>query len=107
MNKKNTIEEEIQKTLAQFDNAERLPSNPYFYTRVKQRIDERKKTHRTFFAVLKPATLALLLLINVSTVTWYLNGSTTTSVDTKSELAEILSGDLNLEVEETDLFNIE
>ncbi len=67
MNKKDTIEQEIQKTLDQIENTENLPPNPYFYTRVQARLEERRKKQNVFSAILRPALLTALVAINLST----------------------------------------
>ncbi len=41
MNKQEKIQNEIDKTLGMFEKKESLPPNPYFYTRVQQRLNEK------------------------------------------------------------------
>lgn len=107
MNNKKNIEEEIKRTMDLLDENESIPSNPYFYTRVKQRIEDENATNQKYFAWLKPATLFLLLLINISTITWYINSGSEIQSESQDGLANILYDDLNLKQESTDIFNLQ
>ena len=105
MNNKEKIEEEIRKTLVMFEQKESLPPNPYFYTRVQQRIKEHSANNFTLWGFLKPALLSILLLINVGTFIWYFNSSEDYyATDTRQELIEILSSDLNLNTNQSNIF---
>lgn len=108
MDKKEKIEQEIRKTLDQFEQAVTLPANPYFHTRVRQRLEEQTKTKRTFSAILKPALLMALVVLNLVTAGRYFSGSESSAqTDTRKRLGEILAGDLNLDNKATSLFLIE
>lgn len=97
MNKQEKIEQEIAKTLGTFDKAELIPPNPYFYTRVKARLDERHRKQSVFSSFLKPALLIALLLINAFTMLWYYSSeSNAHQSSTRQELLEVLSGDLKV-----------
>ena len=78
MTKKEKIEQEVQKTLESFDQAERLKSNPFFYTRLKAKIDDlhsqKEKSQGWEFAwgILKPASLLLIIVLNIFTATLFL-----------------------------------
>lgn len=105
MDKKEKIEEEVRKTLGMLDQNESLPPNPYFYTRVQQRINERSGSKSTSLGFLKPALLTILLLINLGTFIWYFNSSEDYyATDTRQELIEILSSDLNLNTNQSNIF---
>jgi len=105
MNNKEKIEEEIRKTLDAFEQKESLPPNPYFYTRVQQRIKEGSENKSTIWKFLKPLPLACLLLINIGTFIWYFNTSEVYSAtETRQELIEILSYDLDLNTNESNMF---
>jgi len=108
MNKKEKIEQEIQKTLDQFQRAEKLVPNQYFYSRILQRLDERNE-HKVFsFATMKPALLTVLVVVNVVTSYWYFaSGELIAQNSTRQELIEVLVADLNLENDQSNLFNIE
>jgi hypothetical protein len=105
MNKKEKIEEEIRKTLTVFDQKESLPPNPYFYTRVQQRIKENSENNSIVWGYLKPAFLTILLLINMATFIWYFNTTGSYSAAEKQqELIEYLSSDLNLNTNQNNIF---
>ena len=105
MDKKEKIEEEIRKTLDLFEQKQSLPPNPYFYTRVQQRIRERSGSKSTIMGFLKPALLTILLLINAATFIWYFNSSANYSAAEKQqELIEYLSSDLNLNANQNNIF---
>ena len=78
MTKKQKIEQEVQRTLESFDQAERLKSNPFFYTRLKAQIDnlstEKRKLRGwgSVWGVLKPALLFLIIALNIVTATLFL-----------------------------------
>lgn len=108
MNKREKIHNEIEKTLNLFEKKDSLPTNPYFYTRVQQRLNEKSKTGSKFYGFLKPALLTGLFAINIGTVLWHFNSSELYSqVSSKEELTEVLTSDLNLGEVQTDLFNLE
>ena len=108
MNKKEKIEQEINKTLSQFEHKDSLPPNPYFFTRVQQRLNKQPGNESTLLAFLKPALIIVLFVINIGTVIWYFNnGITYNSFDKRQELIEILSSDLNLGKDQNNLFLVE
>lgn len=78
MTKKKKIEQEVQKTLEGFDQAERLKSNPFFYTRLRARIEQsdakqmQPKGWEFAWRVLKPALLFLIIALNIFTATQFL-----------------------------------
>lgn len=105
MNKKEKIEEEVKKTLGMLDQKESLPPNPYFYTRVQQRIKANSENNSTVWRYLKPALLIILLLINVSTFIWYYNSSEDYyATENQQKLIEYLSYDFNLNVNQNNIF---
>ncbi|OGN89175.1 MAG: hypothetical protein A2Z74_01230 [Chloroflexi bacterium RBG_13_46_9] len=77
MTRKEKIEQEVQKTFESFDQVERLKSNPFFYARLKTRIDDlyskKKKIRGWEFArrVLKPALLLLIIALNIFSATLF------------------------------------
>ncbi|KAA3661768.1 MAG: hypothetical protein DWQ10_03875 [Calditrichaeota bacterium] len=107
MNKKEKIEQQVQKALDQFEHAEKLPPNPFFYTRIQARLQENQRQGYVISAILRPATLALLLVINISTAVWYLNApEQAEQSDSHQELVELLAGDFNPDSENIELFSI-
>ena len=107
MDQKDRIENEIQKTLNQFDQQNPLPRDPFFYTRLQAQLDSRRQQRRLFSAALKPALLALLVVANVGTATWYLTGSEASQTDSRQELIEYLSDDFNVVNSQSDLFDLD
>jgi hypothetical protein len=95
VNKREKIEEEIQKTLDQFDHAERLPGDPYFHARVMARLEERGRPRALFPALLRPALLMILVAVNVITAVWYLGGAARqTQAGNRRQLIEVLAEEL-------------
>ena len=96
--KKEKIQSEIDKTLDLLDQKDSLKPNPYFYTRIKQRIDEKNKKVFSLSSVLKPAFFTLLLMLNLTTVIWYTNSEEIADFsESELELVDILKSDLDLE----------
>ncbi|MCP5062563.1 MAG: hypothetical protein GY936_08880 [Ignavibacteriae bacterium] len=103
MKKQEKIEQEINKTLSQFEKAEVLQPNPYLFTRIQQRLDEKNRRKNYFSRALKPAFFSALLATNMITAIWYLNvEDLSKSSNTDLELIEILSDDFNLENDQSD-----
>jgi len=103
MNKKETIQNEIDKTLGLFDEKESLPPNPYFYTRVQQRINEKSRKEFSIFGLLKPAFFTALIALNLTTAIWYTSSDgLIDQTDTNVELADILKTDFNLDNDQTE-----
>ena len=108
MNKQEKIQNEIDKTLNLFDKKETLTPNPYFFTRVQQRLNEKSTKGSTFFGVQKPALMTGLFLLNIGTILWHFNSSEIyIQVSSQEELKELITSDLNLGEVQTDLFNLE
>jgi hypothetical protein len=105
MKNKEKIEEEIRKTLDMFEQKESLPPNPYFYTRVQQRLNEKSENKSIVAGYLKPVFLSILLFINVATFVWYFDSSANyTAANNQEELIEYLSSDLNLNTNQSNIF---
>jgi hypothetical protein len=86
MSRKKKIEKEVEKTLQCFEQAEKLADNPFFYTRVKARIEGRKAPARKNvwqfgWSVLKPAFLILIVALNILTVTIYFTSNQSLTSD--------------------------
>ena len=102
MNKQEKIKDEIDKTLDLFDKRESLPPNPYFFTRVQQRLNEKTKKEFSVFSVLKPAFFTVLIALNLTTAIWYTTSDgSVISTETDLELVDILKSDFNLESDQT------
>ena len=67
--KKTALEKEVEKTLQSFDRLQPLAHNPYFYTRLKTRLEEERKRKAGWrpLLVLRPVLVVLLALVNVYT----------------------------------------
>lgn len=103
MNKKEKIQSEIDRTLDLFNQKESLPPNPYFYTRVKQRLNEKSRKEFSFSALLKPAFFTALIALNLTTAVWYTSSENLTNqTDSQIVLADILISDFNLDSEQTE-----
>jgi hypothetical protein len=91
------VEKLIQKTLDQFEQPDILPPNPYLYTQIRQRLEQKRETKGLLAANLKLALLAVLVLLNIVVAYRHITGMEGyTQTDARQELIEILAGDLNL-----------
>jgi hypothetical protein len=96
------IEKLIQKTLEQFEQPETLPPNPYLYTRIRQRLEERRDTRGMVAANFKLALLAVLVVLNIVVAyRHYTSIERYTQTETRRELIEVLAGDLNQDSDHT------
>ena len=108
MKKEEKIREEIEKTLAFLDKKESLPPNPFFYTRIRQRLDEKSRRKFTFSGTLKYSFLILLLILNLTTVIWHLDlNETAVSTNDKVDLTDFLKTDFNLDNDLSEIFIFE
>jgi len=102
MTKKEKIEQEVQKTLESFDQAEQLKSNPFFYTRLKARIDDlstqKRKIRGWEFAwgILKPALLFLIIVLNIFTATLFLKNRNS-EYSSREQLLDAFAQELTLD----------
>lgn len=104
MNEKENIAREIRKTLEQFDHAEQLPHDPFFYARVQSRLT-RQRRQSIFSGVLRPALLLLFVFINVGTAIWYFHAKEQLSKkNVRQELFQILASDFKLSADDNALF---
>lgn len=108
MNKKEQIEKQVRETLDLLNNPEQLSPNPYFYTRVQARLEENSQQKHAVSAILRPALLTVLILLNLSSAAWYLKGTSQASqTDSHQELVDLLTNDFQLDNNETNLLNFE
>ena len=76
------IEKEVDKVMSSFDEVSPVRPKPFFYSRLKARMDNRSEvqTAPTAYSLSRVRVMAvvtaLLLLVNVVTITRYLGGST-------------------------------
>ncbi len=107
MDRQKRIEKEINKTLDAFNLAEKLPHNPYFFSRLQARMEDKPK-EKMVFATLRPVLLASLLIVNIVTAISYLSSTDiVTQITSEQDPYEIFASDFNLNQTQTDLFNIE
>jgi hypothetical protein len=97
MEKQFRIEQYVQMTLDALDHPESLPPRPGLYDRIRHRLEARSSGRSPIHWHLKPVLLAVLVLLNLSIAYWYfVGGGRSHGPDSKQELIEILSGDLNI-----------
>lgn len=90
MNKEDRIEQEIAKTLACLDNIENIEAGPYFYSRLRAKletpVEPREHWYRRLFGMqlLRPAFLILLVVVNLITAVLVLQNKSG-SVDYRGE----------------------
>jgi len=107
MDRKRKIEEEIARTLEEFDRVERLPEDPYFYTRLQTRLRERLTEKTGFFKLLRPAIVTALLLLNIVTAFFYLSADTSVqTTDSRQQMVLLLSKELGMEQSENNIFSL-
>lgn len=78
MNKKLMVEQEVEKTFASFNRAERLKASPYLYTRIRAHLDEADSSDQAgsrAWHVLRPLFLAGIVAVNLMTVAIFLGKS--------------------------------
>lgn len=102
MNKQDKIQNEIDKTMGLLDKTESLPPNPYFYTRVKQRLNEKSRKKHPILGILKPVLFTALIALNLTTAIWYINTDANFSEDADLELVDLLKSDLNLDNDQSE-----
>ena len=84
MKSKEQIEQEVMKTLQCFEQRESIECNPFFATRVLARIrsleeEQRARSLRKVFSLgyLRPALLALIVVLNIASAIIVFRGSQT------------------------------
>lgn len=88
MDKRQNINEEVQKTLESLDNVQRAQANPYLFTRIRGRLtgEERSFWNLAFRFVSRPvvavAAILLVILMNVAII---LNQPSSTPTPTQEE----------------------
>ena len=100
MDRKSKIDQEAEKTLNAFEYAERLPKDPFFFTRLQARIDEQERQKHTLpesilKGWLRPVLLGSIVAVNVLTSVLVLEKSSTqiTREDRMQAFAETYSLD--------------
>ncbi|GAB4330505.1 MAG: hypothetical protein Kow0037_06290 [Calditrichia bacterium] len=107
MDRKKKIENEVRKTLELMDRDSGLPPDPYFYTRLSAKIEEREHSVKSVAALLRPALLIILFVLNVGTVAWYWGQlHSVNEGNARLELATILAGELQTQTQTLDILNL-
>ncbi len=79
MKVKNDIKSEVEKTLSSLDSWKEIKTDSFFYTRLSVRLE--KKTQFSLLnwlfdsPILRPALIAITLLINIFSINYYLSTS--------------------------------
>ena len=111
MDKKERIEEEVEKTLQCFEDFEKLEPNPFFLTRLKAKIRsfeaEQERTiqpgRRLWF--LHPAVLSLLVVLNLFSAILVFRGSDThMETDSRSQYIAAFAEEYSLNQEDSNLY---
>lgn len=105
MKREERVEQEVEKTLQQFDRAERIRPDPFFYTRVQARLKDsnRARGRILVFGVLKPALLVLLVACNVATAAVLLKSGGADAID-RSAVVSAVGEELGLDTYVVDPF---
>ena len=82
MNKEEKIQQEIQKTIDCFDQAEPIKADSFFYTRLKAKMNRQTKTSwqwqarqwKSVWGILKPALLVWIVAVNIVTAVVFFTG---------------------------------
>ncbi|MBC8146403.1 MAG: hypothetical protein H8E98_00285 [Bacteroidetes bacterium] len=94
---------QLKATLSTIETEKEIESNPYFYTRLQQEIEnlEEAKSNHIYKRVLQPIIGSLLLLLSINIGIYLGNNSSLTKLATNSE--EIRTNNVSAYSEEFDL----
>ncbi len=104
MLKREKIEEEVEKTLAAFDNDPVLQENPFLMTRIKQMGDSKKYSPSKEFSLklrLNWVISILVILLNIATIFYYLKADSRANLE--SRLVKDLKQEFQIEQSQNDL----
>ncbi|MBZ0181714.1 MAG: hypothetical protein K8F60_04595 [Melioribacteraceae bacterium] len=96
MTEEKNIQREIEETLKLLDEESSLKSNPYFYSKLINRIESRKKSKYGLLDLLKPALVAILLLINIYTIAVWSDSSENNNYSASQSLVSLIEEELNI-----------
>ena len=101
--KNNDTERKVEETLALLDSIPKVEANPFFYTRLKARMDSQRKISKSFTELihirLVIAVVGLLLLIIANTYS-VLNLSSRSEEVTKKQALESFAESFNFTYDE-------
>jgi hypothetical protein len=108
MNKKELIDQQVQKTLGCFNQLGKLPASPYFYTRLQANMDSRQKENqgtKLSSRLWRPAFIGIIIVLNLTTaVLVYI--SNIQSKDFTDDTLTVLATEYNLNQDDSDLFTV-
>lgn len=93
MEREKQILEEVEKTMNSFESLPKLESNPFLFTRIKARIQSEgiKRTKKASVEfIFRPATLAIILILNIATAVYFFG---TSSKSSSASLEETLKSE--------------
>ncbi len=109
MERKEHIEQEVEKTLQCFETSEKIEPNPFFYTRLHAKIraleekEERSRRQRFILSSLGPALLVFLVVLNVLSAILVFRESEDQS-DVRSQYIAAFVEEYSLGQDDNDLF---
>ncbi len=107
MNKKEVINQEVQKTLDCFNHLGKLSPSPYFYTRLQANMKSRPEQEETRGSIFssrlwRPAFIGIIIVLNLTTaVLVYLSKSQ--SKEFANDTLTVLATEYNLNQDDRDL----
>ena len=102
------IEQKINETMKMLDQNISVPANPFFKTRLMARLNSREAVttpKQSLAAILKPALLAVLLFVNLTTA--YFTVLNRQIQNPREELIRFMADEYALDETETDWFYME
>lgn len=96
MEKRNKIEEEIEKTMHSIDGLEKLKANPFMFQRVQAKIEEESQDK---LPLLKPnflVALLIIILLNVLTLAYFYKDASNFKNSVNSETIQLISKEYNI-----------
>jgi hypothetical protein len=96
MEKRNKIEEEIERTMESLDGLEKLKANSFMFQRVQARIEEETNEK---LPILRPnliAALVIIILLNAITLGYFYKDASKVTNSVKSESIQSISKEYNI-----------
>jgi hypothetical protein len=96
MEKRNKIEEEIERTMESLDGLEKLKANPFMFQKVQARIEEEANEK---LPILRPnfiAALVIIILLNSITLAYFYKDASNVTSSVKSESIQSISKEYNI-----------
>ena len=103
MDQEKKIEEAVEKTLQEFNSAERLQAGPLFLAQVRAKINGlnhgKRQAYLPALGLLRFAALVLLVVLNVVTATYFLKSDPAETYE-RSQLISAFAQEYALELDE-------